>query len=487
MSKSEHYTTAPEDRIPITYKSAYAIGMLVNNMQAAALPAMMVILNLGLGMNPALVGLIAFIPRIVDALTDPMMGYISDNTRSRFGRRRPYIFWGAISAGIIFALMWQLYPGYSQSFYFWFFLIASILFFCAYTVYATPFVALGFEMSPDYHERTRLQGTANWIGQIAWITVPWFYAIMYSERLFEGPVQGARILAIAVGIFIVLGGIVPAIFTREYFGSQPKNETRKGFMNNLREFFKGFVITFKCLPFVKLCAATFLIFNGFQLGSSFSLYVMIYYVFGGDNTNAGILQGWLGTVTSICTFGVIPLAAWISTKVGKKRALLLTISLSLVGYALKWVGYNPNYPYLLLIAAPFVAFGIGSLFTLICAMVADVCDYDELKTGRRREGMFGAIYWWMVKIGMSVAGLLTGLMLNASGFNVALGSAQPIKTLFFLRVFDVGTTIITSLIAILIIATFDITEEKAHDIRLELEKRRGKPAGESVSTNLVVS
>jgi GPH family glycoside/pentoside/hexuronide:cation symporter len=308
MNKSEHYTTAPEDRIPIKHKAAYAIGMLVNNMQAAALPAMVVILNLGLGMNPALVGLIAFIPRIVDAMTDPMMGYISDNTRSRFGRRRPYIFWGAISAGIIFALMWQLHAGHSQSFYFWIFLTASSLFFCAYTVYATPFIALGFEMSPDYHERTRLQGVANWVGQIAWITVPWFYAIMYSKSLFDGPVQGARILAIAVGIFIVAGGIVPAIFTREYFGSLPKDETKKGFWENLGDFFKGFAITFKCRPFVKLCAATFLIFNGFQLGSSFSIYVMIYYVFGGDNNKAGTLQGWFGTTTSIFTLGIIPLA-----------------------------------------------------------------------------------------------------------------------------------------------------------------------------------
>ena len=474
MSKSEHYATAPEDRIPVAHKAAYAVGMLVNNMQAAALPAMVVILNLGLGMNPALVGLIAFIPRMVDAMIDPMMGYISDNTRSRFGRRRPYIFWGAISAGIIFALMWQLHAGHSQSFYFWTFMMASILFFCAYTVYAAPFIALGFEMSPDYHERTRLQGIANWVGQIAWITVPWFYAIMYSKRLFDGPVQGARTLAIAVGIFIVIGGIVPAIFTHEYFGSLPKKEILNGFWKNLADFFKGFAVTFKCRPFVKLCAATFLIFNGFQLGSSFSIYVMVYYVFGGDNNKAGTLQGWFGTTTSIFTLGVIPLAIWISTKVGKKKALLLTISASLVGYALKWVGYNPDYPYLLLVAAPFVSFGIGSLFTLICAMVADVCDYDELQTGQRREGMFGAIYWWMVKIGMSLAGLLTGLMLNASGFDVALGGAQSAKTLFLLRVFDVGTAMATSALAILVIATFDITEEKAHEIRLELEKRRGK-------------
>jgi len=475
MSDTGHFATAAEDRIPLKSKAAYAIGMLVNNMQAAALPAMVVILNLGLGMNPALVGLIAFIPRIVDALTDPMMGYISDNTRSRFGRRRPYIFIGAILSGIIFALMWQLYPGYSERFYFWFFLSASCLFFCAYTVYATPFIALGFEMSPDYHERTRLQGVANWTGQIAWVTVPWFYAIMYSKTLFAGPVQGARVLAIAVGVFVIVGGVVPAIFSREYFKTLPKNEARKSFFENLAEFFKGVVVTFKCRPFVKLCAATFLIFNGFQLGSSFSLYVMIYYVFGGDNAKAGILQGAFGTTTSICTLAIIPLAAWISTKIGKKKALVLTISLSLVGYALKWAGYNPNYPYLLLVSCPFISFGIGSLFTLICAMVADVCDYDELQTGKRREGMFGAIYWWMVKIGMSVAGLLTGVMLNASGFDVAKGSEQSANTLFILRLFDVGTTIITSGIAILVIMTFDITESKARQIRLELEKRRGKP------------
>ncbi len=475
MSNTEHFATAAEDRISTKSKAAYAIGMLVNNMQAAALPAMVVILNLGLGMNPALVGLIAFVPRIIDAITDPMMGYISDNTRSRFGRRRPYIFVGAILSGIIFALMWQLYPGYSERFYFWFFLTASCFFFCAYTIYATPFIALGFEMSPDYHERTRLQGVANWTGQIAWVTVPWFYAIMYSKTLFTGPVQGARVLAIAVGIFVIAGGIVPAIFSREYFKSLPKDEKKKGFVDNLTGFFRGIVVTFKCKPFVKLCAATFLIFNGFQLGSSFSLYVMIYYVFGGDNAKAGILQGAFGTTTSICTLAIIPLAAWISTKIGKKKALTLTISLSLIGYALKWVGYNPNYPYLLLVSCPFISFGIGSLFTLICAMVADVCDYDELQTGQRREGMFGAIYWWMVKIGMSVAGLLTGIMLNYSGFDVAVGSTQSTKTLFMLRIFDVGTTIVTSAIAILVIMTFDITESKARQIRLELEKRRGKP------------
>jgi GPH family glycoside/pentoside/hexuronide:cation symporter len=471
MSAATHYKTAPEDRISLKQKSAYAVGMLVNNLQAAALPAMVVILNLGLGMDPLLVGLLGAIPRIFDAVSDPMLGYISDNTRSRWGRRRPFIFIGALTAGLIFALMWQLPEGHSQMFYFWTFLAASILFFLAYTVYATPFVAFGYEMTPDYHERTRLHAFANTVGQLAWLGVPWFYALMASN-LFRDTVHGARVLAVWVGVIVAVLGIVPAIFCRERKTVTPK--AAEGFAKNMSQFFKGIGATFKCSPFVKLCGATFLVFNGFQLGMSFSIYVMIYYLFNGSDSDAGKLMGWYGMLTSIFTLAVIPLTAWIATHIGKRKTFLITISLSIVGYALKWVGYNPDYPYWLLFAAPFVAFGTGSLFTLMGSMISDVCDYDELQTHQRREGVFGAIYWWMVKVGMALAGLLTGILLKVSGFDVALGAGQADQTLLLLRVFDVGVPIVTSAIALWIIATYTITEKKAHEIRAELESRRGK-------------
>jgi len=484
LRSAKHYPTAAEDRLTLGQKSAYAVGMLVNNLQAAALPAMVVILNLGLGMDPFLVGILGFAPRLVDAVSDPMMGYISDNTQSRWGRRRPYIFIGAILAGLVFAVMWQLPPGHSESFYFCTFLAASILYFLTYTIYATPFVAFGFEMTPDYHERTRLQAFANTVGQLAWLGVPWFYAIMASN-LFTDTVDGARVLALWVGGAICVLGVVPAIFCREIFVSLPpkkgpadQDHGCTSFWNHTRDFFQGIATTFQCRPFVKLCAATFLVFNGFQLGTSFSLYVMIYYVFHGDDSQAGTLMGWFGMITSMCTLAVIPLTAWISTKIGKRKTFLLTISLSLGGYALKWVGYNPQHPYWLIASCPLVAFGTGSLFTLMGSMVADVCDYDELESNQRREGVFGAIYWWMVKVGMALAGLLTGLMLNASGFDVALTTAQSARTLLLLRIFDVGVPLITSAVAIGIIATYKITEEKAHEIRAELERRRGRPDGD---------
>ncbi|VGO13100.1 Glucuronide carrier protein [Pontiella desulfatans] len=475
MSAETHFKTAAEDRISLRQKTAYAVGMLVNNLQAAALPAMVVILNLGLGMDPVLVGLLGAIPRIFDAVSDPMLGYISDNTRSRWGRRRPFIFTGALIAGLIFALMWQLPEGHSQPFYFWTFMVASILFFLAYTVYATPFVAFGYEMTPDYHERTRLHAFANTVGQLAWLGVPWFYAIMASS-LFRDTVHGARVLAVWVGVIVAILGIVPAIFCREKQTVPPK--AAEGLLENMAEFLKGIGTTFKCGPFVKLCGATFLVFNGFQLGMSFSLYVMIYYLFSGNDSQAGKLMGTFGSLTAIFTLCVIPLTGWIATRIGKRKTFLITISLSIVGYAIKWVGYNPDHPYWLLFSAPLVAFGTGALFTLMGSMISDVCDYDELQTHQRREGVFGAIYWWMVKVGMALAGLLTGVLLKVSGFDVALGAGQADKTLFLLRVFDVGIPILTSAIALGIIATYTITEGKAHEIRGELERRRGKVSEE---------
>lgn len=480
--KDEIYKTiTTDDRIPLGQKFAYASGMFVNNLQAAALPAMIVILNLGLGLDPRLVGIIGFLPRIFDAVSDPLMGYISDNTRSRWGRRRPYIFAGAVVAGLVFAGMWQLPNGYSETAYFWFFLIALITYFLTYTMYATPFVAFGYEMTADYHERTRLHAFANTVGQLAWVGVPWFYAIMASG-LFDNTVHGARVLAIFVGGIIIVLGIVPAIFCRERTADLPPKEDTagmEGIGHNLADFFKSIVLTLRCKPFVKLCAATFLVFNGYQLGVSFALYVMIYYLFGGDDSAAGALNGWWGSLTAVCTLAVIPLTAFISENLGKQRTFMLTISLSIAGYAVKWVGYNPDYPYLLLISCPLIAFGTGSLFTLMGSMISDVCDYDELESHQRREGVFGAIYWWMVKVGLALAGLMGGYLLAASGFITPEANAtevvvQSTQTLFYLRVFDVVIPMITSVIALIIMSTYEISESRAEEIRTELEKRRGR-------------
>jgi GPH family glycoside/pentoside/hexuronide:cation symporter len=484
MSTQEHYETASKDKISLTKKIIYGFGAFVNNLLGAAIGTMTIVLNLGLGMSPALVGLLGALPRLVDAFTDPLMGYISDNTKSKWGRRRPYLFVGAIVAGIAFALLWQLPRDQSESFYFWFFLIGSVIFYLAYTVFATPWVALGYELTPDYHERTRIMAVQNFMGQFAWLFAPWFLLIMQNESLFSDMIEGASWLAVIIGLFTVCVGILPAIFLTERFTPVPTEQKdldsaeqpakSKTLSEAANDFFKGFLITLKFKPFLSLCAATFLVFNGFMMVSAFQSYVIIYYVFGGDQALGAEYVGWAGTVSFIATSCAIFIVTKLSTMFGKRKAFFITIAVSIFGYALKWICFTPDNPILVIIPPIFFSFGLGGLFTLMGSMVADVCDLDELETGERREGMFGSIYWWVVKLGMAAAMAAGGFLLHATGFDVALGGAQSADTLFYMRIADVLVPVLCSVVAIWMVATYPITEQMAHEVREKLEKRRGQ-------------
>ncbi|MEZ4445011.1 MAG: MFS transporter [Polyangiaceae bacterium] len=484
---SAHHETKPRDRVGFGRMVVYGFGAFVNNLLAAAIGGMVIVLNLGLGMSPALVGLLGALPRLTDALTDPAMGYISDHTKSRWGRRRPYIFAGAIAAGIIYALLWQLPRGESETFYFVWFLAGSIIFYLAYTMFATPWVAMGYELTPDYHERTRLMGVQNFIGQLAYVVAPWFLWIMTNKGWFSDQVVGARYLAVIIAVVVIALGILPALFLRERFGEDAvgdegqdppgagpeKAPEKASFEESLIDFFRGLKITVSSKSFLKLSAATFLVFNGFILISSFQFYVIIYYVFGGDQELGSEWAGYSGTVTSIATFVVITVVTWLGTKVGKRRAFFIAIGISIVGYVLKWFCYDPAVPWLLLVPAPLMAFGLGGLFTLMGSMVADVVDEDELLTRERREGMFGSIFWWVVKLGMAAALAGGGVLLEATGFHVDLGGQQSATTITLMRAADAFIPALTSLVAIYAVWTYPITEETARATREALEKRRG--------------
>ncbi len=476
MTEDKHYGTAARDRIPFHHKVIYGLGAFVNNTLADAIGRMMIVLNLGLGMSPALVGLLGALPRLTDAITDPLMGYVSDNTRSRWGRRRPYIFVGAISAAIVFTLLWQLPPGKSESWYFWYFLAGSLIFFLAYTVFATPWVALGYELTPDYHERTRLMGVQNFFGYIAYMISPYFLAIMFMP-VFGDVVTGAGYLAMVIAVVVIGLGILPAIFLRERFKDVAGDDGEKtgggGIGPIIMGFLRAFGKTLSFKPFLKLCVATFLVFNGFILIAAFQSYVLIYYVFGGDQAAGSVFVGHSGLVQALSALVVIGFVTWLATKIGKRRAFYVSTGISMVGYLLKWFCYTPENPWLALVPAPFMAFGLAGLFTLMPSMVADVVDADELNTHERREGMYGSIFWWVVKLGQSAALLGGGILLVWTGFDVELGSNQTAEAIRLMRLCDALIPAVASAIAIWAIASYTITEERAHEVRMELEARRG--------------
>lgn len=469
----QHYQTAPEDKILFSQKVIFGVGMLGNQMFPAALSIFMVVLVEGLGMNPLLWGILFFLPRLFDALTDPVMGFVSDNTRSRWGRRRPYIFIGAIMTGLSFIAMWQIYPENGEIYNFVYFLLLSLVFYLGLTIFSTPYVAMGYEMSNDFHERTRLMGVAQWIGQWAWVIVPWFWVIIYDPALFDGADAGARHLSIWVGLVCLGLCMVPALFGK----TQPTPENleviaRDTLSKNVRTLFVGVSDTLKNKPFRRLCLATFLVFNAFNTVAGFSWFIIVYYMNNGDPGAAGTWPAWFGTISALSTcFLVIPIITWLSQRLGKKNTFIVSQGVSLLGYAMFWWCFQPENPLLMFLPLPLFAFGIGGLFTLMMSMTADVCDLDELETGSRREGLFGAIYWWMVKVGFAVAGLLSGLILTLVGFDQSV-PVQTEAALSGLRFAYILVPMTGTLLAIWVMKDYDLSEQKAYEIRRRLDDKR---------------
>ena len=464
-------------RVPFIEKFSFGAGSLVNNLLPGALGVFMFFLVTAFGMDPFLAGLLGGIPRFYDAITDPIMGYISDNTQSRFGRRRIYIFAGAILSGLLFIILWQLDPSKSQNYNFWYFLIVSLLYLTGNTIFATPLIALGYEMTSDYNERTRLMGFSQTIGQFAWMIVPWFWVLIANPNLFPSQVEGVHKLSIIVGAICIILGVLPAIFCKEMNMANLDKRNKISFSSIItifKDLISNMIKVSSNKPFLRLCGATFLVFNGFQIVSSFSYFIIVFYLFSGDYGLAGNWPAWFSTISAIATaFLVIPIITKISNKWGKRQAFIISTIISIIGYVLKWWGFNPVNPWLMFLPIPFMSFGIGGLFTLMMSMTADVCDLDELRNGMpRREGTFGAIYWWMVKLGQALAMVLGGLMLKLVGFDQNL-TQQSMQTINDLRLADILIPSITALIAIWVMWGYDLTEKKAREIKAELERRRG--------------
>lgn len=511
------------NRVPFSQKAAFGFGHFVLNLLPGVLGVyLQVFILTAFGMDPIWAGLLGGLPRIFDALTDPIMGFISDNTNSRYGRRRPYIFAGAIISGILFILMWQLDENASQTFNFWYVMILQILFLVGNTMFATPLVGLGYEMTSDYNERTRLMSLANSMGQIAWMIVPWLYVIIPDVNTFDNPAQGVRTMAVIVGVVCIVFGVLPAFFCR---GIDSKNMENRQVINlktlssNMKELFKSIKQVSKNKPFMKLCSATFLVFNGFQLVAAFSVFIIVFYMNSGSWEQAGTWPAWFNTLNAVITaFIVIPITSKMATKWGKRKAFLITTALSIIGYVLKWWGFdielnesfnqtdmgqsmtsgvaslfeflNPylesagmswfsidtsnGIPWLIFLPIPFFAFGMGGLFTLMMSMTADVCDLDELENGMpRKEGTFGAIYWWMVKLGQDVAIILSGVILKIVGFDQNI-TEQAIETMTSLRIADILVPAVTAGLAMLVMWKYSLNEKRAKEIKEILIERRGE-------------
>ncbi|MEO1130832.1 MAG: MFS transporter, partial [Planctomycetota bacterium] len=278
------------------------------------------------------------------------------------------------------------------------------------------------------------------------------------------------------GIGCLLMCIVPAIFCR----TQPVDPSKlerislENIGRNFSSLVGGFGTTFRCKPFLQICIATFFVFNAFNTVAGFSWFIIVYYMNGGDPGAAGTWPAWFGTVSALATcFLAIPTVTMLSQWLGKKGAFLLSQCISIVGYVSFWWCFNPETPWLLFLPLPLFAFGIGSLFTIMMSMTADVCDLDELNTGARREGVFGAVYWWMVKFGFAIAALGGGVIMKLVGFDESVAQQTP-EALTGLRFAYILVPVTGTILAMLIMLRYDLDEERSAEIRQLIAERKGE-------------
>lgn len=455
-------------RLKVRTKLAFGFGGFLDNIGQHGLNALAYpVLNVALGINPALIGVAMTVFRLWDAFTDPAMGAISDATRSRWGRRRPWMFVGAILTGALFPLLWWASPSWGTPQQLAYFIGIGILYFTAFTMYSVPYHALAFEMTPDYHEKTNVMAYRTTINGIAAIATGWLYALTQLPVFGGDTVTGARYSGIAVGLFIAVCGLVPALMVKERYFAKVSHERPVRFFESLK-------LTLRNVPFRMVAFMGTIILGGDGITKSIGLYLNIYYVHLGETAPASVITGAMGTVFAILSIVLIPAMAWLSRRIGKHETVTLCLGLCTLSSVANWFCITPAYPWLQLLPVVFSVPGIMGFWLMFSSMTADVCDDDELKTGSRREGMFSAVYAWVAKVAISLALGLGGVVISLTGFHQSLGGDQPASAMLALRIIYTVVPVLCYGVAFVALRRYPLNHEVMARTRAALEERRGK-------------
>jgi glycoside/pentoside/hexuronide:cation symporter, GPH family len=457
---------ASNDRVPGRTKIAFGLGAIVDNLAATGVHQLAnPIYNIVLGINPAIIGTVLAAGRLFDAITDPIIGGFSDNFRSRFGRRRPLIVAGAILTGLMFGAMFFSPRGWSTGGYIAYLAGTMTLFYLSFTLYSVPLKGFQYELTRDYHERTRVSGVVALLMPIGGIASSWLFALSRLP-VFSDPIEGVRWTLAAVFLVIVGVGILPALMAREHAYAAVQTQKKIHFRENF-----GALLRNKPLLLLSLAGLSTLvgIFTVYGLGQ----YLNIYYVHAGDVKAAALMHGGITSAYQIASMISAPLIAWSATRFGKRRTFVFCLAIALVGTAVKWLCYTPANPALMFVPMSLMGVGMSGFWVLVASMMADVSDHAEYHQGFRNEATVGAVFSWIYKSGLSLAFLLSGFVLVWVGFNEKLGGAQTPETILGMRLLFSFVPAAALLIAIVCIWAYPITEESAKTTRHELALRRG--------------
>ena len=424
--KAGDAASAPRsENLPIGFVLGYGAGNF-----AFALLGLVVAVNLQffytdyVGLSAGLVSWSLLFARLFDAVTDPVMGYLSDRTNTRFGRRRPYFVLAAIPLGVAFYYLFTPPPvedpASHQGFLLFYMLALYITTYFIWTVGAVPYFSLGAELTDDYHERVRVIAVREgWAltGLLAATILPAYLIHLYGGR--QGYSFMGAILGFGTSFFLILSGVV--VRERAEFRGRPPMNPYAGWLATLRNpHFRPLLLAFVCSAIAAAVPAVLVI------------YVSVY-IIGTPEWWVASVPGWLPTwsyyLLVYFTAAVFSLPLWsrVAARLGKRITWGLAIALATMTSAgCFWLGPGTIGYFTVVLVLGGLAF--GNYLSLPASMVADLIDYDEMHTGRRREGSYFALWTFATKLGNAVTGFVALQVLEHVGYTPGVPQTETVRT-----------------------------------------------------------
>lgn len=488
----DHWQPTRPDRLPVREKIAWGMGGFSDQVATNGLNSLFVpIYNIGFGMSSVLIGWAVAIPRFIDTLSDPVMGNISDNSRSRFGRRRPFIFAGAFLMALGVGLSYMASPHWGSTALFVFAVATGTFFYLMYTIFSVPYNALGLELTSDYDERADVQKYRLILASVASFGIPWLYKICLSTGEFvrayiesgksawygfllqpmaqmaaddsvKIEVLGIRYVAWALAIVVVITALPAALFTRERLKVHDQDQLHLIHSGKL---------ALQNRSFRTLCLMIFFVIVGMSFIGVLATYANIFYIFGGDKSSGATWNGFYGTAAGVASLAGTFAVPLLVRRFDKKTVLMSGMALAAVTIVCSWFLFHPGIPALQLILAVFVGAGMSAVWLLGGSFLADICDEDELLHGYRREGIFSAFYGFVIKLAFTGIAFTFGYVLAFIGYDAGSDSMTP-QALTRLRLFIALFPSACIVAAMIAFSRYGLSRTRVCEIQEALDARR---------------
>lgn len=408
------------------------------------------------GVKPSVAAVAFFIGSTWDYVNDPLVGYISDRTHSRWGRRRPFLLFGALPFALTFALLWWKPPFESSTALAIYYSLVFALFDTAATFVYMPYFALTPELTDDYDERTGLTSTRMFfsiLGSLLAFTLPLWVVDGFH------PDHAGRVLM--MGVVFGLGSALPLLLV--FFGTRERPE----FMNKeqtvgLKDSIK---LTWQNKPFI--FGLIMFLFNGVTM--SIIQVILLYYVKYVVNREAQ--SDMIMATIFIVAIIALPLWEWISRRWNKRWAYISGIAfLAVVLLILSSLTPQTGIVFIMVLCV-LAGIGVSAMHVMPWAIIPDAIEYGEWKTGERQEGMFYSLITLAQKVASSIAIPLALLILQASGY-VSNSATQPASAIFGIRMVAGPVAAFTLSMGILFTLLFPLGRENFKEITDQLKARR---------------